>query len=102
MDIETGYEILSRRIYRTEYNNEILWTRGGGLKGGSHLILKVSIFLYFFKDEPYSAVTGSPLSFINDDSSLYILIQTQNYRNQRQKWILLIMLRVLEALGIDL
>ncbi|WP_196763076.1 hypothetical protein, partial [Mycobacterium avium] len=24
----------------------------------------------FFKDEPYSAVTGSPLSFINDDSSL--------------------------------
>ncbi|HGY7906285.1 TPA: hypothetical protein ACNTR2_005130, partial [Escherichia coli] len=34
VDIETGYEILSRRIYRTEYNNEILWTRGGGLKGG--------------------------------------------------------------------
>lgn len=33
VDIETGYEILSRRIYRTEYNNEILWTRGGGLKG---------------------------------------------------------------------
>lgn len=52
VDIETGYEILSRRIYRTEYNNEILWTRGGGLKGGSHLILKVSIFLYFLKMNP--------------------------------------------------
>lgn len=52
VDIETGYEILSRRIYRTEYNNEILWTRGGGLKGGSYLILKVSIFLYFLKMNP--------------------------------------------------
>ncbi len=24
VDIETGYEILSRRIYRTEYNNKIM------------------------------------------------------------------------------
>lgn len=70
VDIETGYEILSRRIYRTEYNNEILWTRGGGLKGGQPFDFESLNIPVFFKDEPYSAVTGSPLSFINDDSSL--------------------------------
>ena len=64
MDIETGYEILSRRIYRTEYNNEILWTRGGGLKGGQPFDFESLNIPVFFKDEPYSAVTGSPLSFI--------------------------------------
>ncbi|WP_038951323.1 hypothetical protein, partial [Yersinia pestis] len=34
VDTETGYEILSRRVFRTEYNEKIYWTRGGGLKGG--------------------------------------------------------------------
>ncbi|EKN4209683.1 CNF1 family cytotoxic necrotizing factor [Yersinia ruckeri] len=70
VDIETGYEILSRRIYRTEYNNEILWTRGGGLKGGQPFDFESLNIPIFFKDNPYSAVADSPLSFINDDSSL--------------------------------
>lgn len=29
VDTETGYEILSRRVFRTEYNEKIYWTRGG-------------------------------------------------------------------------
>ncbi|HBN7440428.1 TPA: cytotoxic necrotizing factor CNF2 [Escherichia coli] len=70
VDIETGYEISSRRIYRTEYNNEIFWTRGGGLKGGQPFDFESLKLPIFFKDEPYSAVPGSSLSFINDDSSL--------------------------------
>lgn len=28
VDTETGYEILSRRVFRTEYNEKIYWTRG--------------------------------------------------------------------------
>ncbi|EEC7372061.1 cytotoxic necrotizing factor CNF3 [Escherichia coli] len=71
VDIETGYEILSRRVYRTEYNNEIFWIRNGGLKGGQPFDFENLDIPTFFVDKPYSELASSPeLSFINDDSPL--------------------------------
>ncbi|MBB7655459.1 CNF1 family cytotoxic necrotizing factor [Escherichia coli] len=71
VDSETGYEILSRRVYRTEYNNEIFWTRSGGLKGGQPFNFENLEIPTFFLDKPYSELASSQeLSFINDDSPL--------------------------------
>jgi len=70
-DIKTGYEIFSRRVYRTEYNNEILWIRGGGLNGGKPFNFNTLELPTFFEDQPYSKLASSnELSFINDDSPL--------------------------------
>jgi len=70
-DIKTGYEIFSRRIYRTEYNNKILWIRGGGLNGGEPFDFETLNIPIFFEDLPYSKLaSSSELSFINDDSPL--------------------------------
>ncbi|MGR5115594.1 CNF1 family cytotoxic necrotizing factor [Photobacterium damselae] len=69
-DIKTGYEIFSRRVYRTEYNNEIVWVRGGGLNGGKPFDFKTLELPIFFEDQPYSKVASSELYFINDDSPL--------------------------------
>lgn len=71
VDIETGYEILSRRVYRTEYNNKIFWTRSGGLKGGQPFDFENLDIPTFFVDKPYSELASSQeLSFINNDSPL--------------------------------
>ncbi|XPP88626.1 DUF4765 family protein (plasmid) [Photobacterium leiognathi subsp. mandapamensis] len=69
-DIKTGYEIFSRRVYRTEYNNEIVWVRGGGLNGGKPFDFTTLKLPIFFEDQPYSKLASSELSFINDDSPL--------------------------------
>lgn len=102
VDIETGYEISSRRIYRTEYNDKIFWTRGGGLKGGNRSILKVSNSLYFSKMNHILQYRGLRYHLLMMIALFYILIRPQNYRNQRQKWRLLITLKELETLGRDL
>ncbi|EHJ8767070.1 CNF1 family cytotoxic necrotizing factor, partial [Escherichia coli] len=71
VDVETGYEILSKRVYRTEYNNKIFWTRTGGLKGGQLFDFKDLEIPTFFVDKPYSELSlSTELSFINDDSPL--------------------------------
>lgn len=71
VDIETGYEILSRRIYRTEYNNHIFWTRSGGLQGGQPFDFEHLEIPTYFVDKPYSELASSQeLSFINNDSPL--------------------------------
>lgn len=71
VNTSTGYEILSRRIFRTEYNDTVFWTRGGGLKGGQPFNFDNIDIPVFFIDKPYSELASSEaLSFINDDSPL--------------------------------
>lgn len=71
VDTETGYEILSRRVFRTEYNEKIYWTRGGGLKGGQPFNFEGLDIPVYFIDKPYSELASSvELSFVNDDSPL--------------------------------
>ena len=73
-----------------------------GLRGGNRSILKVSNSLYFSKMNHILQYRDLRYHLLMMIALFYILIRPQNYRNQRQKWRLLITLKELETLGRDL